>query len=209
MIKKYIQVFTASFVLVLAVSVIGQAQMSPSKDYPNIKISNFGKMHDGYYRGARPKQGKGQFEALKALGVQTVIDLQAEPRAYEKLEAEAAGLRYINIPMEDGEYPKAEHIEEFLRLANDPETGVFFAHCAGGRHRTGITGAAYRMTKYGWGFDQAYLEMKNFDFYSRWGHGDQKDFVKDFAAKMEAAKLENPKSGSAETEPNGKAGLQK
>ena len=187
MMKKYLRATPALLSLVLALTTIGFSQTSPSKNFPNITIKNFGQMDQNYYRGARPKEGKGQFEALKALGIQTIIDLQAKPKDYEKREAEAAGLRYINIPMEDGDYPKAEHIEEFLRLANDPETGVFYAHCAGGRHRTGVTGAAYRMTKYGWDVDRAYKEMKNYDFYSSWGHGEQKDFVFDYAAKLAAA----------------------
>lgn len=172
--------------VLLTASVLSYSQSSPSKDFPGITISNFGQMDDRYYRGARPKKGKGQFEALKALGVQTVIDLSDKPRDYEKEEAAAAGLKYINIPIADGGYPDPAHIAEFLRLANDPETGVFFAHCAGGRHRTGITGAAYRMTKYGWPLEKAYKEMKNFDFYSSWGHGDQKKFIYEYAAKLEA-----------------------
>ena len=188
MMKKYLRATPALLSLVLALTTIGFSQTSPSKNFPNITIKNFGQMDQNYYRGARPKEGKGQFEALRALGIQTIIDLQAKPKDYEKREAEAAGLRYINIPMEDGDYPKAEHIEEFLRLADDPETGVFYAHCAGGRHRTGVTGAAYRMTKYGWDVDRAYKEMKNYDFYSSWGHGEQKDFVFDYAAKLDAAK---------------------
>jgi protein tyrosine/serine phosphatase len=102
--------------------------------------------------------------------------------------------------MKDGGYPEAEHIEQFLKLANDPETGVFFAHCAGGRHRTGITGAAYRMTKYGWDIDKAYKEMKNYDFYSSWGHGKQKDFVYDYAAKLAAEKQTTATHASAATE---------
>lgn len=159
-------------------------------------------MDERYYRGGRPKEGKGQFEALKALGIQTIVDLQAEPKPYEKLEAEAAGLKYINIPMPTKKYPKPEHIEEFLKVANDPATGVFFAHCAGGRHRTGVTGAAYRMTKYGWDFDKAYKEMKNFDFYTRWGHGGMKDFVEDYAEKMESAKAEAAKTVTAEAAGN-------
>lgn len=186
--KRFLTLSLGSLVFLLTVATVSFAQMSPRKDFAGIKISNFGQMDERYYRGARPKEGKGQFAALKALGIETVIDLQAKPKAYEKLEAEAAGLRYINIPMDDGEYPKAGHIEEFLRLANDPATGVFYAHCAGGRHRTGVTGAAYRMTKYGWGLEQAYKEMKNFDFYSRWGHGEQKDFIIEYAAKLEAGK---------------------
>jgi protein tyrosine/serine phosphatase len=195
MIDKVLRVFAASFVLVLVFTTVSFSQTAPSKTFPGIEISNFGQMDERYYRGARPKEGKGQFEALKALGIQTIIDLQDKPREYEKREAEAAGLKYINIPMADGDYPDPKHIDEFLRLANDPGTGIFYAHCAGGRHRTGITGAAYRMTKYGWGLEQAYKEMKNYDFYSSWGHGEQKDFVIDYAAKIEAAKT----AKSAET----------
>lgn len=174
--------------LVLGLGSVNFAQTSPSKEFPNITISNFGQMDERFYRGARPKEGKGQFEALKALGIQTVIDLTDEPRAYEKREAEAAGLKYINIPMGDGEYPKAETIELLTKTIHDPATGVFYAHCAGGRHRTGITGAIWRFTKYGWGYDQVYKEMKNYDFYTRWGHGEMKTFVKDYAAKMEKEK---------------------
>ena len=45
-------------------------------------------------------------------------------------------------------------------------------------------GALYRFTKYGWDYDKAYQEMKNYDFYTSNGHGKQKDFVVDYAAKM-------------------------
>jgi hypothetical protein len=34
--------------------------------------------------------------------------------------------------------------------------------------------------------------MKKFDFYTRWGHGDMKDFVEDYAEKMEAQKTAQP-----------------
>ncbi len=143
-------------------------------------------MDEHFYRGAQPK--KGDYPALKELGVKTVIDLQAEPTDYEKAEVEALGMKYINIPIVDKGYPTAENIVMFLKVVNDPATGVFYAHCAGGRHRTGDVGAVYRFTKYGWGFDQAYQEMKNYDFYTSWGHGKQKDFVVDYAAHMEAQK---------------------
>jgi protein tyrosine/serine phosphatase len=169
----------------------------PSKEFPNITISNFGKMDDRFYRGARPKEGKGQFSALKSMGIETVIDLTDKPRAYEKAEAEAAGLRYVSIPMSDSEYPEAGTIETLTKTMNDPATGVFYVHCAGGRHRTGIAGAIWRFTKYGWNYDQVYAEMKNYDFYTRWGHGDMKTFVQDYAAKMETAKAEAARAASS------------
>lgn len=178
----------ALLAILLSFAAVDFSQTSPSKDFANITISNFGRMDERFYRGARPKEGKGQFEALKALGIQTVIDLQADPKDYEKREAEAAGLKYINIPIVDKAYPTPENIEMFLKVVDDPATEVFFAHCAGGRHRTGDVGAVYRFIKYGWDFDKVYKEMKNYDFYSSWGHGKQKDFVIDYAAKIMAAK---------------------
>ena len=78
--------------------------------------------------------------------------------------AEALGMRYVNIPMIAKKYPTAEATETFLRVVNDPETGKFYVHCAGGRHRTGAMGAVYRFQFYNWTFDQVYKEMKQYDF---------------------------------------------
>ncbi len=185
--------------LIIAFATFSFAQTAPSKEFAGISISNFGQMDDRFYRGARPKEGKGQFAALKALGVQTVIDLTDKPRAYEKLEAEAAGLKYISIPMSDSDYPEPATIDLLTNTMNDPATGVFFAHCAGGRHRTGVAGAIWRYTKYGWDYDQVYKEMKNYDFYSRWGHGDIKDFVRDYGALMTRQKELNAPTVAAGT----------
>jgi tyrosine-protein phosphatase SIW14 len=186
----FYSVLTLAASLVFALSAFSQtAQIlptSPSKDFPNVKISNFGKMDDRFYRGAQPK--KGQYQALKDLGIKTIIDLQNEPTDYEKPEAEALGLRYVNIPIVDKGYPTDANIAAFLKTIDDPETGVFYLHCAGGRHRTGDMGALYRFTKNGWNFDQAFQEMENYDFYTSHGHGKQKDFVSDYAAKMIAQK---------------------
>jgi protein tyrosine/serine phosphatase len=141
-------------------------------------------MDERFYRGARPKEGKGQFEAMKALGIQTIIDVSDDPQAYEKAEAEAAGLRYVYLPIVDKEPPTEQNLADFAKLIDDPATGVFFVHCGGGRHRTGNIGAFYRFTRSGWDYDKVYQEMKNYDFYSSWGHGKQKDFVEDYAAKL-------------------------
>jgi hypothetical protein len=56
------------------------------------------------------------------------------------------------------------------------------------------------MTKYGWDLDKAYKEMKNYDFYSSWGHGKQKDFVIDYAAKLESEKNTAANHASAASE---------
>ncbi|HEV2802472.1 MAG TPA: tyrosine-protein phosphatase [Pyrinomonadaceae bacterium] len=167
--------------VVLALSAVSFAQ-SAQQSFPNVRIKNFGQMDERFYRGAQPKEA--DYASLAALGIKTVIDLRHDAKAYEKPAVEALGMRYVNIPMSDKEYPREEQIEAFLKLANDPETGTFYVHCAGGRHRTGVMGAVYRFTKYGWNYEQVYREMKAYDFYSRWGHGDMKQYVKDYWQRM-------------------------
>jgi protein tyrosine/serine phosphatase len=142
-------------------------------------------MDDRFYRGAQPKET--DYKDLAALGVKTVIDLQDDPKAYEKLNVEALGMHYVNIPMSDKSYPKAEQIATFLKLADDPSTGKFYVHCAGGRHRTGVMGAVYRFNHDHWNYDQAYAEMKQYDFYTRFGHGAMKDFVQDYWQQLLSA----------------------
>src|SRR5919205_2242239 len=175
----------STFVTILLLSVAAFAQEPKQSSFSNIKIKNFGQMDDRFYRGAQPKQD--DYQSLKALGINTVIDLQAEPKDYEKAAVEALGMRYVNIPMVDKEYPKQEWVDAFLKVVNDPATGKFYVHCAGGRHRTGAMGAVYRYTKYGWNYDQVYAEMKKFDFYTSWGHGDFKTFVQDYWQHMQAS----------------------
>jgi len=141
-------------------------------------------MDERFFRGGQPKEN--DYQQLAALGIKTVIDLQDDPTAYEKHNVEALGMKYVNIPMSDKDYPSSEKIDQFLKLVNDPTTGKFYVHCAGGRHRTGVMGAVYRFNHYNWNFDQAYAEMKKYDFYTRWGHGEMKKFVVDYAANFQA-----------------------
>ena len=170
-----------TFVLTVAGSSFAQGHGSTSS---NIKIKNFGQMDERFYRGAQPKEK--DYESLNALGVKTVIDLRDDPESYEKQKVEALGMRYVNIPMSDKHYPRSDQIDQFIKLVGDPSTGKFFVHCAGGRHRTGVMGAVYRFTHYDWNFDQVYTEMKTYDFYTRWGHGDMKKFVEDYAINFKS-----------------------
>ena len=181
--------FTATLGLVLAFVAVSFAKTHSDPAFSNINIKNFGKMDDRFYRGAQPKEE--DFKDLKALGIKTIVDLRDDPVSYERRSVEGLGMRYVNIPMSDSNYPKPEQIQAFLKVISDPATGKFFAHCAGGRHRTGVMGAVYRFNVNHWNYDQAYAEMKDDDFYTRFGHGDMKTFVEDYAKSMPAT------SGSA------------
>ena len=188
--RSYLFVFFAvlGFVLVSSISTVAQEATQKAEDsaaaasVAEVKIKNFGQMDDRFFRGGQPKAQ--QYKELAAIGVKTIIDLRQDPMEYEKREAEAVGIRYVNIPMSDKDYPEMATIEQFLKLVDDPSTGKFFVHCAGGRHRTGVMGAVYRFTRYNWNFEQVYAEMKKYDFYTRWGHGDMKKFVQDYAVSF-------------------------
>jgi len=174
--SNYASLLTAAFAILISISLNAVAKTNPN--FANIKIKNFGQMDDRFYRGARPKDE--DYKALAALGVKTIIDLTDNSREYEQPAVEAAGLRYVNIPMVDKSYPSIEQVDEFLRVVKDPETGKFFVHCAGGRHRTGVMGAVYRFNHDGWNLEQVLAEMERYEFNSGMGHGKQKDFVKDY-----------------------------
>jgi protein tyrosine/serine phosphatase len=175
--KTLSPVVVASLTLLFALSAVSFGKGKNEK-FPNVKIKNFGQMDERFYRGARPKAE--DYKALADLGVTTVIDLTDNSKEYEQPAVEAAGLRYVNIPMEDKSYPSMDQVNEFLRVVDDPATGKFFLHCAGGRHRTGVLGAVYRFNKDHWNLEQVMAEMERFEFNSGIGHGKQKNFVEDY-----------------------------
>lgn len=184
-IRNYASILFATVSLVFITSATAFAQ--ELQKTPTTSIKNFGQMDDRFFRGGQPRED--EYQELASLGIKTVIDLRDDPKEYEKTSVEALGMRYINIAMSDKDYPEAAKIQEFLKLVDDPATGKFYVHCAGGRHRTGVIGAVYRFNHYGWDYDKVYAEMKKYDFYTRWGHGDMKKFVKDYAASFNHASV--------------------
>jgi len=191
-IKKVSPAIVTILALIFSISAAAFGKEKNSK-FPNIKIKNFGQMDDRFFRGARPEND--DYQALAALGVTTIIDLTDNSMEYEKPAVEGAGLRYVNIPMVDKSYPSMDQVNEFLKVIDDPATGKFYVHCAGGCHRTGVVGAVYRFNHDHWNLEQALAEMDQYEFGSGYGHGKQRDFVKDywdqFQSKQTAAAATN------------------
>lgn len=180
--------------LTFALSTLSLAKNKESR-FPNIKIKNFGQMDERFYRGARPEEQ--DLKALAALGIRTIIDLTDNSKEFEQPAVEAAGLRYINIPMEDKSYPGIEQVNLFLKVVDDPATGKFFVHCAGGRHRTGVVGAVYRFNHDHWTYDQVISEMNQYEFGSGFGHGKQKDFVQNYWKEFQAKHAKTTSAATA------------
>jgi protein tyrosine/serine phosphatase len=157
--KAYTILAFSSLLAVLFVQVLVTHGQSIT---PTAGIENFGKVNDNYYRGSQPIVN--QFAELKKLGIKTVIDLREDSLKDSGNMARAAGLQYINIPLTTKRASTSEQTEYFLRLVNDQTNWPVFVHCKGGRHRTGEMTAIYRITRDGWNAEQAYDEMKKYDF---------------------------------------------
>ncbi len=138
-------------------------------------------MDEKYYRGAQPMPD--DYASLAAIGINTIVDLRNDPTDYEKSAAEAAGIKYINVPMSGWKSPSDADVDKVVGILNDPASGKVFVHCKAGIHRTGITGAVYRMEKYGWDYEKAYTEMKNYNFSSGLVHGALKGYIRDYAKR--------------------------
>jgi len=151
----------------------------------NIRIDNFGRVSSTYYRGAQPA---GQdYADLHAAGVKTVIDLTEDGEAQEGAIVQDLGMKFYRIPMTTHETPSPEKINQFLTLVNDPSNQPVYVHCQGGRHRTGVMTAVYRMTGEGWTADRAFAEMKQYKFGMDFLHQEFKDFVMTYRPTRDAA----------------------
>lgn len=171
-----IAIFSTTFVSLA--SPTGKSEKTGNKvEGTEVTVENFGKVTDFYYRGAQPKDE--EYKQLATLGVKTIVDLRDDAKDSARNQAENAGLKYINLPMSDKSYPAADASEKFLSIVNDKANWPVYVHCAGGRHRTGAMTAVFRMNIQGWDADRAYSEMKDYDFYTRWGHKAMKKFVFD------------------------------
>ena len=141
-------------------------------------LPNFHKINDHLYRGGQPKAAG--FAELKQMGVATVIDLRGAGKnsSKEKAVAEAAGLRFINVPLDNWGRPGNKDIDGIITLINDPANHPVFVHCNRGSDRTGTVIAVYRITHDGWSGKQASDEAHEFGL--GWWQVWMKDYIEDY-----------------------------
>jgi len=179
--KDLVRLNTAALVLTLSLGPASQHLVAApaalsAATVSSIHIDNFGQVSPTYYRGAQP-QGR-DYTDLAALGVKTVLNLTSDDAvADEKAMAEKAGLAYFQIPMTTHAVPTSAQLAEFMKIVNQPANQPVYVHCVGGRHRTGVRTAAYRMAHDGWTADRAFSEMKQYKFGADFLHAEFKQFV--------------------------------
>jgi tyrosine-protein phosphatase SIW14 len=168
-----------------------------AQELSSIRIDNFGQVDASYFRGAQPKGS--DYADLAALGVKTLINLTSDDAdADEAAAAERAGLKYVAIPMTTRQAPTDEQLATFLSIVAEPANLPVYVHCVGGRHRTGVMTAAYRMTHDGWDSGRAFAEMKKYKFGADFLHPEFKTFVYGYRPAAVAAAAA---AGAATTAP--------
>jgi len=148
----------------VAGSVAARAAVDPAVG--RAPIERFQQVDDRLYRGAQPDAAG--FRYLRDLGIRTIINLRLEADAMkldEQRIVESLGMRYVNVPIEDGNmFTRArripdESIAAFFK-ALDAEKGSVFVHCHRGADRTGALVSFYRIARQGWDGVRAYAEAR-------------------------------------------------
>jgi uncharacterized protein (TIGR01244 family) len=177
-------------ILALAATVMWEgrpAAQAPSTaaSADGIRIYNFAKVTDDFYRGGQPLGD--DYARLAALGVKTVVNLtnDTDGVAEEQQLVEQHGMKYVSIPMTTRKPPTDAEIAAFFAAVE--EEGGVYVHCVGGRHRTGVMTAIYRMTKDGLTGEQAFQEMKQYKYGPDFLHPEFKKFVRGYRPKPASA----------------------
>lgn len=174
-----------SFLLVVALPSISNCATNPIAE----GIPNFHQVDGNIYRGGQPTaQG---WISLGRLGVKTVIDLRREGEhaehsvQAERQAVEAAGMRYVNVPLQGIVAPADENISKVLALLQSSDAGPLFVHCRQGRDRTGAVIACYRIAHDGWRNQSALEEAESYGMH--WVEIGLKRYVLRFSPTLPAA----------------------
>lgn len=135
--------------------------------------NNFGQVTPRIYRSALPS-----VERLKHLkevyGIELVLDLRHDSTIYDVINAKSIGVELIRLPMRDDEFPSTAQVQAVLSWMRSDV--VKLINCKGGRHRTGLMVAVYRVVDQGYSKKEAWEEAEKYGWYDANGHKPLREF---------------------------------
>lgn len=156
----------ALIVTCLCAAVAGGCATDPSSRLPTqlATVKNFHCVSPGIYRGAQPDEAG--MEALKDLGIKTVVSLRVPEQVveWEEEAADRLDMGFVSLPLSNYDDPTEADVRTFLKLVTDPTRQPVFIHCRQGQLRTGALVASYRVIEEGWSAEEAYAEAKQLGF---------------------------------------------
>jgi tyrosine-protein phosphatase SIW14 len=148
------------FPMLAALAFVSSSAFAAEVEAPG--VPNFHQVNEHIFRGAQPT-GQG-WDNLAKLGVKVVIDLRRDNEdgnhslGAEAKAVQAAGMRYVSVPMKGLVAPSEADISKVLALLNGPDP--VFVHCKLGKDRTGTVIACYRISHDRWQNKKALEEAK-------------------------------------------------
>ena len=143
------------------------------------EIRNYARVAPDVHIGAQPRPE--HYDKLKAAGIKVVLNLRTPEEhraAEEEAQVQAAGLKYLNIPVKYTE-PQTESFDEFLRVMDDPANRPVFIHCTT-TIRVAAMWMARRVLREGWTLEKAEEEAMKFGLVTG---PDLRDFTRAYIAK--------------------------
>lgn len=131
--------------VIMGASWFARATTKTPQAAPVEGVDNLQAVDDRVWRGAAPTATG--YRGLAEAGVTTVVDLRAEDGVEDAgHDVQALGMRYVHLPIRDGQVPKADQVAAFLKTVNEAP-GRVFVHCGAGVGRTGAMAGAYLVAR--------------------------------------------------------------
>jgi tyrosine-protein phosphatase SIW14 len=129
------------------------------------QIERFSYLGHGIYRGGQPHT-LDDYAMLKSYHIKTVLNFRMTQSGIEdeKKILDALDIQLIQEPFNGFTGVPEPFIQKNLDLIHDPKNHPIFVHCYSGKDRTGLMIGLYRTTHQKWNCQQAYEEMRAFDF---------------------------------------------
>lgn len=101
----------------------------------------------GSSRPGRFGDPRSDLDELRGLGIGAVVSLTEEP--LDPVALRDAGFRFMHLPIQDFEPPRAEQIDAFVAFVDSclEEDRAVVTHCAAGYGRTGTMLACYLVSR--------------------------------------------------------------
>jgi len=151
------------------------------------KQFNFHIVDDDVWRSAQPSVES--ITVMKKHGLKTIINLRGseENHLWESRICDSLGIQYYHIPMDGREEPDTADLNKILRVIENQQNQPIMFHCLGGKDRTGIVTAIYRLKNSDVEFEEVHKEMLMYGY-------NEKEFshLAEFAKRWREKYLKTP-----------------
>ena len=154
---------TGIFIIYLVVGCESQKEEANTYIPPKTSVSdkqfNFHIVDNDIWRSAQPSIES--IAAMKKHGLKTIINLRGseENHLWESRICDSLGIQYFHLPMDGREVPDTADLNHILRIIENQQNQPIMYHCLGGKDRTGIVTAIYRLKNSDIDFEEVHKEM--------------------------------------------------